>query len=148
MAEARWPRAVKRSASSRVAVLVRTKIITPSYVSISRIRVSASSLCTPLTSQYFWRMFSILVVLALINISDGLFKNRLVILSISLGMVAENNAICRFSGACSRIHSTSSIKPMRNISSASSNTMADNVFRFKLPRLMWSMILPGVPTTT
>ena len=45
------PRASSFSASSTVDCLVRVKTSIPSKVSVSRIRVSASSLCTPLTIQ-------------------------------------------------------------------------------------------------
>jgi hypothetical protein len=42
---------LQRSASSSVAILVRANTIMPSKGSTSRMRVSASSLCMPLTSQ-------------------------------------------------------------------------------------------------
>ena len=47
---------------------------------------------------------------------------RSVMRRIGSGKVAENSASCRPAGLCSSTHSTSSIKPMRSISSASSHT--------------------------
>ena len=58
-----------------------------------------------------------------------------------LGMVAENRAIWRSLGACSSTHSTSSIKPMRSISSASSRTTHASSLRFRVPRRRWSWSL-------
>ena len=52
-------------------VLVLTKIIIPSNVSASRMRVSASSLCTPLTIQKRWRMNSADALVTLMVICSG-----------------------------------------------------------------------------
>jgi hypothetical protein len=51
MAAAEKPRACSLLASSSVPSLVREKMIMPSKFSASRMRVSASSLCMPDTSQ-------------------------------------------------------------------------------------------------
>src|SRR5690606_31771232 len=50
-AAAAMPRAISLPASSSVPALVRANTIIASYGSASRIRVSASSLCRPLTNQ-------------------------------------------------------------------------------------------------
>ena len=44
------------------------------------------------------------------------------------GMVAENSAVCLSGGVSARIFSTSSMKPMLSISSASSSTSDADVF--------------------
>ncbi len=64
------------------------------------------------------------------------------------GMVAENSATCFSAGAADRIVSTSSAKPMLSISSASSSTSSRSSDRSSVPLSRWSMIRPGVPTTT
>ena len=64
------------------------------------------------------------------------------------GMVAENSAVCRSRGASVRIRSTSSAKPIRSISSASSSTRKRSPASVRVRRSRWSMIRPGVPTTT
>ena len=51
MGDARWPLASSFSASSTVSVLVRTKTITPSKSSASKMRVIASSLLVPTAFQ-------------------------------------------------------------------------------------------------
>jgi hypothetical protein len=51
IAAAARPRACSFSASSSVPALVRANTIMASYGSASRMRVSASSLCRPLTNQ-------------------------------------------------------------------------------------------------
>ena len=62
-------------------------------------------------------------------------------------MVAENSTTWRFSGSWLSTHSTSSMKPMRNISSASSSTKVRRPERSRVPWRMWSITRPGVPTT-
>ena len=74
IAAALKPRAESFSASSSVPSLVRAKMIMASKGSASMIRVSASSLLMPLTIQKRWRMFSAVVVGALIAISAGSFR--------------------------------------------------------------------------
>jgi hypothetical protein len=59
------------SASSSVPSLVRANTIIASNGSASRMRVIASSLCTPLTDQYLWRMLAAVVVVVLIATSTG-----------------------------------------------------------------------------
>ncbi len=71
MDAAEKPLACSFSASSSVACLVRAKTIMASKGSASRMRVSASSLCRPDTSQLRWRMFSAVRVLASIVTSTG-----------------------------------------------------------------------------
>jgi hypothetical protein len=62
-------------------------------------------------------------------------------------MVADQRLACLSSGVYLRIHSMSSMNPMSSILSASSMT-SDLIFpSSKVPLLMWSMSLPGVPTT-
>ncbi len=67
---------------------------------------------------------------------------------ILLGIVAEKRPICLGSGTESRMNSMSSMKPMSSMVSASSRTTYLTLLRSRLPRLRWSIILPGVPTTT
>ena len=60
---------------------------------------------------------------------------------ISGGMVAEKSAVCRPAvdgGAWARIHSTSSMKPMRSISSASSSTTMRKRSRRSVPPTTWT----------
>ena len=83
----------------------------------------------------------------LIVISAGFLRCRWAIRRIESGMVAEKSAICRWAGAFVRIHSTSSAKPIRSISSASSRTSPRRPSSLSEPRSMWSMTRPGVPTT-
>ena len=64
------------------------------------------------------------------------------------GIVAENSATCLSSGRVCRIVSTSSMKPIRSISSASSSTRQRSSHRSREPFSRWSMTRPGVPTTT
>ena len=64
------------------------------------------------------------------------------------GMVAEKSTVCRCAGACSRIASMSSAKPMSSISSASSSTTVARPPSRSVPRAMWSRARPGVATTT
>nr|BFF16961.1 hypothetical protein GCM10025730_04820 [Promicromonospora thailandica] len=64
------------------------------------------------------------------------------------GMVAEKRATWRLAGAWPKISSTSSAKPMRSISSASSRTRKRMSSRLRAPRSRWSLMRPGVPTTT
>ena len=64
------------------------------------------------------------------------------------GMVAENSAVWRPAGVSSKIFSTSSTKPMRSISSASSRTMVVTASSLIEPRSRWSISRPGVATST
>ena len=82
------------------------------------------------TLKYF------VLVLLLIVTSAGLRRWFCAIRRTAAGMVAENSAICRSFGACSRIHSTSSMNPMRSISSASSSTKCLSVASCRVSRLM------------
>ncbi len=142
------PRASSRSDSSAAAFLVRAKTSTPSQSSASRIRTRASSLESPRTCQNRWFTASTVVVRASIRTSAGSLSERPATRAIAGGMVAENSAVCRSSGAASRIAVTSSRKPMRSISSASSRTTARIPERSRVPRRRWSWTRPGVPTTT
>ena len=63
------------------------------------------------------------------------------------GIVAENNNVWRWSGTAFKIDSMSSKNPMFNISSASSKTKVLTFDKLIVPRLMWSIKRPGVPTT-
>mmetsp|Transcript_39842 Transcript_39842/g.66087 ORF Transcript_39842/g.66087 Transcript_39842/m.66087 type:complete len:205 (-) Transcript_39842:690-1304(-) len=65
------------------------------------------------------------------------------------GCVAENRTVCRSEASVpSRIVSTSSLKPMFSISSASSSTTYSTPLKSSVPSCKWSMIRPGVPTST
>ena len=64
-----------------------------------------------------------------------------------VGKVAEKSATCFSFGVWRRISSTSSRKPMRSISSASSRTTAFSTDRSRVLRRRWSRMRPGVPTT-
>ena len=147
-ASAENPRAPSFSASSAVALRVRTKTITPSLSSVSRMRVRASSLCMPEATQQRWRMVAAVLVAVRIFTRRGSRRWRSAIFRIAVGMVAEKSATWRCAGMCSSTHSTSSMKPMRSISSASSSTRARNPSTARVPLRMWSITLPGVPTTT
>ena len=87
-------------------------------------------------------------VLFLTVISTGLSRYFLEMRRIWAGMVAENSATCLLSGVSARIVSTSSAKPIFSISSASSSTRKRSSDRSRVPFSRWSMIRPGVPTTT
>ena len=144
-----YPRASNISDSSTVIVRVRTKISIPSKGSASRIRVRASTLFSfPLTSQCRWRILSAADVRSLISICAGSRRCLAAIRRIGSGIVAEKSAVWWSSGVCSNIHSTSSIKPMRSISSASSSTRQLSSSIRSVLRRMWSITRPGVPTTT
>mmetsp|Transcript_12283 Transcript_12283/g.31175 ORF Transcript_12283/g.31175 Transcript_12283/m.31175 type:complete len:225 (-) Transcript_12283:567-1241(-) len=67
---------------------------------------------------------------------------------IQAGMVAENRSVWCFCVIFLRISSIESANPMFNISSASSRMTNSTACKFRVPRLMWSMIRPAVPTTT
>ena len=82
--------------------------------------MSASSFCMPDTIHTRWRIAAAVSRLPSMLIFIGSRRCFLAMRSICLGMVAENSAVWRVAGVCSRIHSTSSMKPMRSISSASS----------------------------
>ena len=63
-------------------------------------------------------------------------------------MVAEKRRVCLSSGVSLSILVMSSTKPMSSISSASSRTTTWTYFSFRVPLSIWSITLPGVPTTT
>jgi hypothetical protein len=88
--------------------------------SASRMRVSASSLCMPETSQKRWRMFAV-VVLAAIVTSRGLRRWVWRCADARRHGRREQRDLA-LAGVFCRIASTSSMKPMRSISSASSST--------------------------
>ena len=67
-------------------------------------------------------MFSAVWVFDLTVTSTGSCRYLLVIFLIPGGMVAENKATCLYSGVSAKMRSTSSAKPICNISSASSST--------------------------
>ena len=79
--------------------------------------------------------------------SMGLFMYVFEILTISCGMVAEKSRVCFSFGVVSRIPSSSSLKPMVSISSASSRTKKRILLTSSFLRLIKSSDLPGVPTT-
>ena len=68
---------------------------------------------------------------------------------IGAGMVAENSAICRSGGVCSQ-------DPLDGIDESHLQHLvgfiehdeASGPSSFSVPRLMWSMTRPGVPTIT
>ena len=93
MASAVKPRADNFSARSAVAVFVLTNISKASNSSTSKIRVRASNLFTPLTSQYLWLIVCAVAVLVLTLTILGLFKNFSATLLITSGIVAEKRAI-------------------------------------------------------
>ena len=67
---------------------------------------------------------------------------------ISRGIVAENSHVHLSSGVKDKISSNSSLKPMFNISSASSSTRCRMRSSFTALRLARSMRRPGVAITT
>ena len=85
--------------------------------------------------------------LAITICTESSFKYFLVNFLIWAGIVAENKRVCLSSGILFIISSISSMNPMFNISSASSNTKNSTESKGKVPLLMWSKTLPGVPTT-
>ena len=87
-------------------------------------------------------------VLLLTVISTGSARYFFEIRRICAGIVAENSATCLLSGVSARIVSTSSAKPIFSISSASSRTRKRSSLRSSVPFSRWSMMRPGVPTTT
>ena len=93
-------------------------------------------------------VFAAVAVLFLTVISAASVRYFLEIRRICGGMVAENSATCLSSGVSARIVSTSSAKPILSISSASSRTRKRSSDRSRVPFSRWSMIRPGVPTTT
>ena len=76
----------------------------------------------------------------------GDLSRREAILSIALSSVAENNKVCRFAGVADAMVSTSSMKPMSSIRSASSSTSISKREKLMRPRWMWSIKRPGVAT--
>ena len=62
-------------------------------------------------------------------------------------IVAEKRMVCRSCGTSFRIVSISSRKPMLSISSASSRIIMCRLSSFSVPRRIWSITRPGVPTT-
>ena len=123
-------------------------MITPSVFSTSNTRTKASSLLCCDTCTKRCSIDSTVVWLDSIRTCTGLRKCWLATRLICSGIVAENSASWRSLGVCSRIHSISSMKPIFNISSASSSTKACNESSFKVPRRIWSITRPGVPTIT
>ena len=93
-------------------------------------------------------VFAAVTVLFLTVISAASVRYFLEIRRICGGIVAENSATCLSSGVSARIVSTSSWKPILSISSASSRTRKRSSDRSRVPFSRWSMIRPGVPTTT
>ena len=142
------PLAWRRSEISTVEDLVRTKIIMPSNFSTSRTRVSASIFWCAFTVIYCCLIRSTVCVLFLIRTCWASPRYLSATRFIAAGIVAENSARWLSSGVFDKIASTSSIKPMRSISSASSNTKDFTWLRLRLLRFRWSSIRPGVPTTT
>ena len=82
------------------------------------------------------------------RIHSGFLRCFLAMVLIAAGMVAENSASWQASGVRSSTQRTSSMKPMRSISSASSSTRQRSSSMRRLPRSMWSITRPGVPTIT
>jgi hypothetical protein len=85
----------------------------------ARQRVELVQCRSPSSSAGGW---SSAVVVLRLDRDLAVAQVRLAMLADGGGMVAENSATWRSGGVCSRIHSTSSMKPMRSISSASSST--------------------------
>ena len=73
--------------------------------------------------------------------------NRFASFTIRSGIVAENSSVRCSPVTCDRISSTSSIKPMFSISSASSSTAHFAWSSGRRPRFITSSTRPGVPTT-
>ena len=67
--------------------------------------------------------------------------------SISTGMVAEKRDMTFSSGARSSMNCMSSMNPMSSMVSASSSTRCLTLLSSMVPRLRWSMSLPGVATS-
>ena len=82
------------------------------------------------------------------TISFGSFMYFLVIEAISFGMVAEKSSIFRFSGIAAKISLILSVKPMFNISSASSRMTFFTLLKSTVLRFIKSIKRPGVATTT
>ncbi|OUE08531.1 hypothetical protein CMsap09_06260 [Clavibacter michiganensis] len=148
IAAAAYPRARSFSASVSVSFLVRTNTIMPSKFSTSRMRVRASTFWGYDTMRYRCVVFAEVVVLFLTVISSGSCRYLPEMRRICAGIVAENSAICFDLGVSARIVSTSSAKPIFSISSASSSTRNFSCDRSRVPLSRWSMMRPGVPTTT
>lgn len=78
------------------------------------------------------------------TISFGSFMYFLVIEAISFGMVAEKSSILRFSGIAAKISLILSVKPMFNISSASSRMTFFTLLKSTVLRFIKSIKRPGV----
>ena len=81
-----------------------------------------------------WVCDATVAVFALILISMGSDRWCCTTLRIRSGKVAENSTTCFSSGICCRMPSTSSMNPMRSISSASSITTAWSAPSFNVLR--------------
>mmetsp|Transcript_6236 Transcript_6236/g.17431 ORF Transcript_6236/g.17431 Transcript_6236/m.17431 type:complete len:337 (+) Transcript_6236:385-1395(+) len=81
---------------------------------------------------------------------SGASRKLPALLSTQAGFVADHMLVQRssFSGSSPKMCSTSSAKPMRSISSASSSTAKRTLCRSRMPSSMRSMQRPGVATTT
>jgi len=84
----------------------------------------------------------------LTKILAGSLMNYFVISRISVGMVAENNAIWMSPGISLKISLIWSLNPLPSISSASSSTNNFKWSAFKCSFFNMSWTLPGVPTIT
>ena len=82
----------------------------------------------------------------LISIGSCILLNAIFL--ISLAIVAENNRVCLSFGTESIMKSNSSANPISSMRSASSSTTSVMLERSSIPRLIMSLTLPGVPTTT
>ena len=81
------------------------------------------------------------------SICSGLFMKSCANLRMGGANVAENKRVCRCLGNICMIWRMSSIKPMSNIRSASSNTKISTLLRLMFFCLMWSSKRPTVATT-
>ena len=142
------PTPASRSAISAASALVftKTRVVVPA--SARRMRASASSRKASGTMTALCLMWSVERAAPSTCSSTGDFIRPVATRRICSGMVAENSAVWALGGVAARIFSTSSMKPMRSISSASSSTTKSTLPSCRLPRSMWSMTRPGVPTMT
>ena len=129
-----------------VRIFVEQNTITcPLFSFMKSVRYLCLSLS--LITKNDWSIPSPLKSSESIRIFFGLFRYLSESRRISGGIVAENIDVILFAGTFSNTYSISSIKPMSNMTSASSNTTClISSVRIE-PWFKWSINLPGVATT-
>ena len=115
------------------------------YVSISQ--QSISSFIHGFTSKYVCSTWGTVSCSPATLTTCGSFWNFFARSMIESGMVAEKRRVCRSSGMAQRIVFMSSTNPISSILSASSSTTMVSASNLSVPRFIWSMMRPGVPTT-